>query len=485
MTTPPDVPAWVRDAVFYQIFPDRFARSERVRKPGNLEPWDGPPTRHGYKGGDLWGVVERLDTLTDLGVTALYLNPVFQSASNHRYHTHDYHQVDPMLGGNEALRGLLDASHDRGMRVVLDGVFNHAGRGFFEFSDLLENGPASAYVDWFRVRSFPLNAYGEGEIGYAAWAGRPALPEFETDTDAVREFLFDVGTRWLAFGIDGWRLDVPNEIDDDGFWQEFRRRCREVNPEAYLVGEIWGDAGRWLQGDQFDAVMNYPLGRRIFGFVADELDMHEIAQSGWGEIERRDAAETADAIGAELARYHPDVVASQLNLLGSHDTPRLRTVLCDDQDAVRLAYAMLLTLPGAPCIYYGDEIGMAGGHDPACRAAIPWERPEAWHEDLRTWIRDLIGLRHAHAELRSDAFEVLHEDGRVLAYRRGGRNGLVVVVNASAEPVSIDWRVWEALANGPWRAVVGSGAFEVAEGRASGAADADIPARTAAVFRPD
>jgi len=151
MTELADTPRWVRDAVFYQIFPDRFAISSRVQKPGPLEPWDTPPSQHGFKGGDLLGIVEHLDYLADLGVTALYLNPVFASASNHRYHTYDYFQVDPLLGGNEALRELLDESHDRGMRVILDGVFNHSGRGFWPFHHILENGISSPYVDWFYI----------------------------------------------------------------------------------------------------------------------------------------------------------------------------------------------------------------------------------------------------------------------------------------------------------------------------------------------
>src|SRR5262245_58944324 len=266
--SPPD---WVRDAVFYQIFPDRFARSTRLVKPDHLEDWDAVPTFRGYKGGDLYGIIEHLDHIETLGANALYLTPIFQAASNHRYNTHDYYQVDPMLGGTQALRELLDTCHARGIRVILDGVFNHSGRGFFPFHDLLENGPQSPYVDWFHVQSFPLNAYQPHQgLGYRAWWGHASLPKFNIRTRAVREFLWDVATYWLQLGIDGWRLDAPNEIEDADFWREFRRRCRAVNPEAYLVGEIWGDASPWLQGDQFDVVMHYELTRTLFGFVAAE-----------------------------------------------------------------------------------------------------------------------------------------------------------------------------------------------------------------------
>jgi neopullulanase len=241
----PETPDWVRDAVFYQIFPDRFARSHQVPKPAHLDEWGATPTRHNYQGGDLIGVVERLDYLVDLGVNAVYFTPIFQSASNHRYHTHDYDKVDPMLGGNAALRRLLDEAHARGIKVVLDGVFNHASRGFFQFHDILENGADSAYLDWFTVNAFPLNAYEmEKPPAYKAWWGLPALPKFNTDTPAVREFLLGIGRQWVEFGIDGWRLDVANEIEDDEFWREFRRRTRAVNPDAYIVGEVWVESTR-------------------------------------------------------------------------------------------------------------------------------------------------------------------------------------------------------------------------------------------------
>jgi len=431
---PADVhtPDWVKHAVFYQVFPDRFARSGRVPQPSGLEPWHTPPTVHGYKGGDLYGVAERLEHLQELGVTAIYLNPVFASGSNHRYHTHDYFAVDPMLGGNEALRHLLDAAHARGMRVILDGVFNHASRGFLPFHDLLENGAASPYRDWFFVHGFPLGAYGEGDgqRRYEAWWGLPALPKLNTNTPQVREYLMTVAEHWLRFGADGWRLDVPNEIDDDAFWREFRRRCREANPEAYLVGEIWDDAGRWLQGDQFDAVMNYPLTRAILGYAAREIDVEEVGRSGYKAIPHLTAEGFAKQLKAGLARYPRAVVEAQLNLLGSHDTPRVARVLRGHADAVRLAYLLLFTLPGAPCVYYGDEVGLDGGHDPGCREGMPWDEPGAWDHERLAWVRDLAALRHAHPALRTGDTEVAYAHRGVVAVRRRlGDDDLLVVAN--------------------------------------------------------
>lgn len=456
-------PAWVQDAVFYQVFPDRFARSARVHKPSNLEEWDTPPTPHGYKGGDLLGVVEKLDYLQDLGITALYLNPVFASGSNHRYHTHDFHQVDPMLGGNAALDELLAACHARGMRVVLDGVFNHASRGLLQFHDVLENGPFSAYLDWFHVHHYPLNAYGGGQLGYDAWWGLAALPKFNTSTPAVREFIFGVAEKWLAAGADGWRLDVPNEIDDDEFWREFRRRCRAVNPDAYLVGEIWDDARRWLRGDIFDGVMNYQLTRAIFGFVARDLAHDELSRSGLNGIGRLGAGEFAETSARLLAAYPEAAVRSQLNLLGSHDTPRLMTALRNDAGAVRLALLLQFGWPGAPCIYYGDELGLRGGHDPGCRQGMPWEHTGPRAQELHDHVRRLVRARHELEVLRRGATTVTAPaDGLVVVARQlEGAAPAWVVVNAADEAAAVPAG---ALPEGTYRDVLTDAAVEQREG---------------------
>lgn len=431
-------PDWAKEAIFYQIFPDRFAKSSNVPKASHLEAWDAQPTPHGYKGGDLLGVVEQLDYLQNLGVTALYFNPVFQSASNHRYHTHDYFQVDPMLGGNKALRVLIDEVHKRDMKIMLDGVFNHASRGFFQFNDILENGDKSAYLDWFHVRKFPLNAYNELEAGYDAWWGLKALPKFNTDTKAVREFLWAVATHWLEFGIDGWRLDVPNEIRDDSFWQEFRRRCHKINPEAYIVGEIWDDPSRWLQGDQFDAVMNYPLTRAIFGFVSHDLNDKESDKCGYKYINRLTAEGFAKALQSNLTTYHPEITQAQFNLLGSHDTPRALTLLKGDEDALRLAYLLLFTLPGAPCIYYGDELGLMGNHDPFCRQAMPWGTKSLWDYDLLDYLQDLIELRKRYKAFSRGTLSILKTQGCALAYRLEYEGQeIILAVNADKKPVQL------------------------------------------------
>ncbi|HEV8403740.1 MAG TPA: glycoside hydrolase family 13 protein [Candidatus Limnocylindrales bacterium] len=450
-----DTPAWVRDAIFYQVFPDRFAPSARVHKPGVLEPWDAPPTVNGFKGGDLRGVTGRLDYLEDLGVTALYLNPIFTSASNHRYHTDDYLAVDPLLGGDDALRELLDAAHARGMRVVLDGVFNHSGRGFWPFHHVVETGADSPYRGWFHLDDArldggrPLLAYPppgarSAALGYEAWWGLPALPKLNTDDPGVREFLFGVAEHWLRFGIDGWRLDVPEEIADESFWHEFRARCRTVKPDAYLVGEIWHIAPDWVRGDRFDALMNYPLGEAILGFAGgSRLDLGVVA--GHDQYRHHVRPTDGPAFGARVleicAAYDADVTASQLNLLGSHDTPRLRTVLGGDIAAVRLAVLLLATLPGAPCLYYGDEIGLMGANDPANRAGFPWDEAD-WDAGLRQSIRAMLRLRAAEPGLRDDPLRVVGAAGSAVAFERGaGAARFIVAVNAGDSAVRLAIRV--------------------------------------------
>lgn len=436
-------PDWVADAVFYQIFPDRFARSGRVDVGAVLDDWDAPPTFTGYKGGDLWGVIDRLDHLVDLGVTAIYFNPIFQSASNHRYHTHDYFRVDPLLGGDDAFDAMLAAAHARNIRVVLDGVFNHASRGFYQFSDIAEHQEKSAYVDWFRVREFPVRPYEEDvPATYDAWWGLHALPAFNTETEAVREFLWDVGTHWMERGIDGWRLDVPNEIATPGFWEEFRRRVRAVNPEAYIVGEIWESAEAWV-GDvgRFDGVMNYKLTTAIIAYaIGNRINPETILNNhDYDVTPGLNAAQFADRIDWIHRIYDEPTQRAMLNLLDSHDTARIRTIAGDDDALVALALTLLFCFPGAPSIYYGTEVGMAGGPDPDCRRGMPWDESE-WDTDSLELVRSLVELRAAYPGLRAAGVERIGpaeglDFGRTYLMARGsGADRLIVAVNHADEP---------------------------------------------------
>jgi cyclomaltodextrinase / maltogenic alpha-amylase / neopullulanase len=448
-------PDWVQDAIFYQIFPDRFAKSERnPARNLSFEPWDSPPTPHGFKGGDLYGVAEKLDYLKDLGVTALYLNPIFASASNHRYHAFDYYTVDPLLGGNDALRELLDKAHKKDIRVVLDGVFNHASRGFWQFHHVLECGDGSPYKDWFHFDPERLSekkhwgaypgpheqkalAHGESSltaIGYGAWWNLPALPKFNTSSPAAREFLLQVAEHWIKFGADGWRLDVATEIDDDAFWQEFRQRVRAINPEAYIVAEIWHESHRWLQGDQFDAIMNYDVTKPVIAFFGGKhLDLKVLhQQTNYHGIHHAiDAYEFANRIDHNLGLYKPDITYAQMNLLDSHDTPRFLSCVSGNKDSLKLAWLFMFTYPGAPCIYYGDEIGLDGQHDPDCRKSFPWDESK-WDMDLLNFVKEAIALRTKNPTLRRGDFKRLWSTDGVYAFSRSFEGEtFVVALNAS------------------------------------------------------
>ena len=445
-TTPlHEPPGWASDAVFYQIFPDRFARAGDA-KPNGLEPWGSPPTFHGYMGGDLDGVVERLDWLTELGANAIYLNPIFQSGSNHRYHTHDYFRVDPLLGGDPAFERLLAACHARGIRVILDGVFNHSSRGFFQFHDVLENGRESPYSDWFHIHEWPLHPYSVDQpANYEGWWGLKALPKFNTDNPLVREFLMEVAEHWIRAGIDGWRLDVPEEIDTPGFWEEFRERVRAINPDAYIVGEIWGDASFYIaDGTRFDATMNYQFTAATIAFVVGRRLDHTTRLDNplYTVAPALDAASYRERMARLIERYPQQVVQANLNLLDSHDTARLITIAGGDTQSVVLSLVLLLTTPGAPCLYYGTEIGLPGGVDPDNRRSFPWNEPETWNTTILESARQLIALRSENLALRAGGYRVLwppeQGDGSMIyAFERAvGGDRIVVMVNAGDETES-------------------------------------------------
>ncbi|MBQ5463780.1 MAG: glycoside hydrolase family 13 protein [Fibrobacter sp.] len=411
-------PTWTKDAIFYQIFPDRFCRSERYKAIGKFVPWDSKPTRENMFGGNLAGIVDKLEYIASLGVNAIYLCPIFKSNSNHRYHTVDYFEIDPVLGTLKDFDRLVKKAHKLGLRVILDGVFNHCSRGFFQFNSLMELGKNSPYVDWFHVHGWPLHAY-SGKPNYDCWWGFPALPKFNTDNPDVREYLFSVGEYWMKRGIDGWRLDVPNEIDDDSFWQEFRRRIKAINPEAYIVGEIWDEPSRWLKGDQFDGVMNYPLRRAVLSFLFDEkpINLAEFAK-------RLREAFPAGRFGVPM------------NLLGSHDTIRLASLPCSNLQRVKLALAILFFLPGAPCIYYGDEIGMEGGKDPDNRRTFPWNMlSDGRRSPVFRFLNELITLRNEERVLRDGKLEVAYSAGNLNIVRSLGRKKMTLCIsNALPDP---------------------------------------------------
>ncbi len=427
-------PAWVKDAVFYQIFPERFANGDPSLSPKNVLPWGGEPTPQNFFGGDLQGVIDHLDHISELGINAVYFTPLFEATTNHKYDTQDYMKVDPHFGTNEKLKELVDACHARGIRVLLDAVFNHSGKTFPPFVDAQKNGQQSKYADWFYVREWPLQVV-DGVPSYETFAFEPLMPKLNTEHPEVKQYLFEVARYWIEeIGIDGWRLDVANEVDHQ-FWREFRKTVKDVNPEAYILGEIWHDSMMWLQGDQFDAVMNYPFTNAVLDFFA---------------YQTIDATSFAHAIGTQLAAYPQQVTEAAFNLLDSHDTPRLLTICEDNTEAMKLSSLFQLTYPGTPCIYYGDEVGINGAGDPGCRKCMVWDEAEQ-NGELLQFYKAAIGLRHRYSALRSTDIRFVHvgaEDGTLVYERRDGDQRLLVALNARGKAADVSFTIDSAASAG-------------------------------------
>lgn len=403
------LPEWIQDAVFYQIFPDRFQNGDPARDPAGTVPWGHVPDRDNFFGGDLRGIIQQLDYIKDLGANALYLNPIFKAGTNHKYDTHDYFSIDPAFGDDDTFDELVREVHARGMRLILDGVFNHCGDGFAPFRDLLEHGEASQYAAWFTPYAFPLQQ--TPHPNYGTCGNCAYLPRLNCHNPEVEAFIHQVALYWLNRGIDGWRLDVPYEIHTE-FWIRFREVVKTRFPDAYLVAEEWRDPYPLVQGDTFDGAMHYRLRDLAFDFVLKN-------------------ALTADAFARALHTLRtrvPEAMApGMLTLLGSHDTPRLLTECGGNVDSAKLLYSLLLTFPGAPLIYYGDENGTEGANDPDCRRAMEWDE-QHWNHELRTHVQQLLQLRREQEELRHGDFQVLYAEDRLLVYCRSTVSQTTVIL---------------------------------------------------------
>jgi len=463
------IPAWVKNAIFYQIFPDRFYNGNLLNDPENVQMWGSKPNLWGFQGGDLAGIIKQMDYLLDLGINAIYLNPIFMSASNHRYDTIDYFKIDPKLGDLETFHELINIAHKNEIKIILDGVFNHTGRGFFAFNDLLENGEHSPYRYWYHIYHFPIDAYSPGKAqDFAAWWGLKNLPKLNTDHPPVREYLLSVAKYWIEQGADGWRLDVPNEIDDDSFWSEFQAIVRKTNPEAYICGEIWETDTSWIEKGFFDGLMNYPLRTAMIDLLNGKIKPTIFIQ----QIKK-------------LLEIYPDQNRfAMFNLLGSHDTERFRTVLDDNFDLIELAYLILFTFVGAPVIYYGDEVGIRGGKDPECRRAFPWDEQQ-WENRLRLKLSKYIQLRRIFPALRIGDFIPLVSDDKklVLSFARTlEKNIFLIVINLGNKSQIVDIPLQTLIMNDQTRLnnLLGVEFFQI--NRETNSVTVEIPSKTGFVL---
>ncbi len=452
------VPDWARGAVIYQIFPERFHNADPSTNPVGVDPWGAPPHWLRHQGGDLIGIADQADYLADLGVDAVYLNPVFSSPSTHKYDTVDYYQVDQHFGGNEALRRVLDRLHHRDIKVILDASFNHCHPSFFAFADVIAKGPESAYRDWFAISGYPVtvsvrpakmaesnwpdpDAYLEYlrtleaesglrvvevdddgppvESSYETWHGVPGMPRINLANPEARRYFLDVATYWITeYGIDGWRMDVARYVDGD-FWVDFRSAVKGANPEAYLLAEVMGDASPWLQGDRFDATMNYTFRELCLDYFAG-------GQSSTDEF--------VDGYTRMQAMYAPQVTEVNQNLLSSHDTERLLFLAGGDAMRARLATAFQLLAQGAPGLYYGDEVGMTGGAEPASRGGFPWHDGELWNRTLLDTVTTLTWMRRRYPALRFGNMQFVWRSAGAFAYTRSfeGQRLLVIINRGGA-----------------------------------------------------
>lgn len=409
------VPEWVKDSIFYLIFPERFKNGDKSIDPKGVEEWGNAPKRDNYFGGDLKGITEKIDYLNDLGINAIYMTPIFKANTNHKYDTTDYMEIDPCFGDKDTLKKLVKEAHKRGIRVILDAVFNHCGYLFKPFQDVLEKGKDSKYYNWFHIRKWPLE---KNPPSYEAFAFEAHMPKINTENPEVKEYILGVARYWIEEAdIDGWRLDVANEIDHE-FWRDFRKVVKGTKEDAFIIGEIWHNSLPWLMGDQFDSIMNYPVTNACFKYFA------------YNNI---DHIEFKELISNTTMRYTKQVNDVLFNLLDSHDTSRFLTKCSGDTRKLKLAAGFMLTFTGTPCIYYGTEVGMEGGDDPDCRKTMQWNE-EKWDKDLFSFYKTLIALRKEHSALRRGGFEWIDTESDVVGYIRETEDEkIVVIINNSDE----------------------------------------------------
>jgi len=440
------VPSWVPDAVFYQIFPDRFRRGG--------DDWTTDPNAPGGRdicGGNLAGIREAIAYLADLGVTALYLTPVFHAASYHKYDTLDYFQIDPAFGSNEEFGTLVRSLHERGIRIVLDGVFNHCSVEHPFFLDVVERGRGSQYWEWFTVRGDRVVE--RPEPNYARWAGVRSMPEWNHDHPPVTEYLLSVVRYWIEeHGIDGWRLDTTEYLPPD-FVRKVYQAAKASSPDVYILGEVMGLGTPWFRHQALDGVMHYKLWEAITEYLVKE---------SW------DAATLWHSVRAHWFSYPEDANYGSYTLISSHDRPRFLTQCDGDVRRFLLGFVFQFAFPGAPAVYYGDEIGLEGGDDPDNRRCFPWDRA-LWNGPLTEEVRRLIALRKNESALRTGTVRQFHTEGRFLVFERADASArFLIAINAET---GTSRRF--ALPDGTW-----SDALHQEARRG----DQEIPARSYAVY---
>ena len=459
------VPDWVYGGVMYQIFPERFNYSDTNSLFEEKVEWGSTPKRLEFQGGDLYGIIDKLDYIKNLNVNILYLNPIFLSGSTHRYDTWDHFKVDPKLGGEKALEKLIDELHARKMKIIFDTSLNHVHPKHFAFQDIIKNGEKSKYKDWFTIYEYPVhlkyrphlyeNTYKVGwdgnekeykqylektfleteipvknidddgpivEPSYKSWWGVPDMPKINYSCEDARKWALDVTAFWINnFNIDGWRMDVAKEIDLL-FWKDFRNIAKDSNQNVLLFSEIFGDTSQWLQGDMFDGTMNYSFRESMVDYFATK---------------RMNISEFSDSLANLYFMYSFKALSSCQNLLSSHDVKRFLN-RCSDLSSIYGPIFMQATFPGIAGIYYGDEIGLNGGNEPNNREAFPWNDEGSWDLNLQNYIREIMNIKSSNNILKYGNFQLLPNQNDAIVFRRVLRDkSLLCIFNRSEDQKNI------------------------------------------------
>lgn len=414
-------PKWVEDTIWYQIFPERFCNGDSSINPPLCKKWKTQKV-HPFDlyGGDLEGIITKLDYIKDLGVSGIYLTPIFKSCTNHKYCTDDYELIDPYFGNEQTFIKLVNEAHKRGIKIMLDAVFNHSGWKFDKWQDVVKKGEKSRYKDWFMINSFPIKKLGSSkDKNYYTFAFFKAMPKLNTNNREVADYLIGLCRKWVSdWKIDAIRFDVGNEVSHS-FIRRLRREIKELNPEVYLLGEIWYDSISWLMGDEYDAVMNYPLTDGIKRFFNEKELTSQYLECHYNRM---------------VSAYPEQICRVQMNLFDSHDTIRLISAVGNNIDRFYQMFAVLFTLYGSPSIYYGTEVALEGGHDPDCRRCMPWDDIERGrYSDITNNIKSLIALRNTNKAARSMNLKFVHsENSRLVTYlKQDDCLSLKVVLNCS------------------------------------------------------
>lgn len=436
-----ETPIWVNNTIWYQIFPDRFYNGDRTINPTNTLEWGSKkPKNEDMYGGDLRGIIEKLDYLKDLGINGIYLTPIFKASSVHKYDTIDYYEIDEVFGNKETFKELVEKAHSKDIKIMLDGVFNHCGKEFPLWQDVLKNGPDSKYYNWFMINKWPIDTTKKGteDKSFYSFAFTSNMPKLNTNNQEVVNYILDICEYWVKeFDIDGWRLDVANEISHY-LCKEIRKRLKAIKPDIYILGEIWHDSIEWLRGDEFDSVMNYPLQSAITSF--------------WKNTSMTNV-EFMRKVNRCYETYMEQTNNVLFNLLDSHDTDRLIHRV-EDENIFWQQLTILFTLVGSPCIFYGTEIALEGAYDPDCRACMPWDKIEQGiYNDKIEKLKKLINIRKEIEAFRNNNIEFLNEkeNTRVIKYyKKDNKQKFLITINASDKDINVEYKkeIFSNLLNG-------------------------------------